>query len=371
MTRVSGPTNKNVQQRLIAEADQRGNADGVADPCELKDLAHAMEANVAPAFDDTYVQRLEAVRELSANPLGLPALDGALRKLPESLRRLALELDALWGNADGKVSVNEVDRVARYYLAALPFFTKNAADLLELARYLRLDGPVPDRPPLGVLQLRTALATVDSARVGMNQPFRTLFDEAVRVSESPGAPELLRDAAMHSPRWHKLGILEHSSVAVRAGIDLSRAVQLDWRDAGATMLLHDIGKMLEREVEHQAGVRAFAFTDHESMGAQWLKARGVSDELAFQVQHHRDLRALTVEQMIELSGGNNERLARMVVVYVADQVAKGDTPDQMASFTRETPKILALAEHAGIDGQALLLTAHNLWEELFPEPDAP
>ncbi len=371
MTRVGGPSSPvPLTRKLLADADRMGNADGVATPQEVKALAETMATQAPASWDVNHKERAAAAKTLAAE-MTVPAgtLDPALQKLPAPLRRLALELDAAWGNGDGKVSVGELDRVARYYMAALPFFTKEAGALLELAQHLKLDAP--EKPAANnVLQLRMALAKVDKKDVEQAKPFRALFDEALKQSDALGAPELMRDAAKHSPKWHSLSILEHTAVAVDAVRGLCNAVGVDWKDAGAAMLLHDVGKILQRQVKDQDGKISYNFWDHEAAGAEWLKQKGVSPEVEFQVRHHMELRSQTEDGMWALAGGDKDRLARMMTVYLADQVSKGDKPDQLASLANETPKIMNLCARAGIDGAKLFATADALRAQHFPTPAA-
>jgi putative nucleotidyltransferase with HDIG domain len=279
---------------------------------------------------------------------------------------VAIEIDRLWGQPDGRITVDELERVARYYLAALPFFTKEAGALLELAEHLGFADDRQAAPAAkNVLSLRLAMAEVDKGEVARGQAFRALFDEALRAHDDPARPGLLRDVALHQPKWHRLSILEHTAVAVAAIKTLATSMGLEWKDAGAVMLLHDIGKVLERQtVTDPDGRDRHAFWGHEGVGARWLASRGLSPDLVFHVNHHGDLRAIGVEDMVALCG-TKERLAQAIVVYVADQVAKGDTPDQLASFAREWPKIEALCAHAGLDSARLAETRSALIQHWF------
>lgn len=356
---VKGTSDLRVR-RMLAAADLAGDADGKVTRAELEGIQAAAAKGVVRTAEAGPLGHLSAEqadayeRATSAAARGpLPTLSEPLARLPAPLRRLALEMDALWGNADGQLSVEELDRVARFTLAVLPFFTKEASAVVELAEYLGLvEGP---RPANGVLALRLALAEVDKEEVARGAAFRALFDEAVAAGEVAGLPEMLRDAATHSPRWHSLSILEHTAVAVDAARSLASSLDVDWREAGATMLLHDVGKMLER----YAHERGFHYTNHESLGADWLERRGVSAEVAFHVRHHADLRTKSVEEMVALCG-SGERLRQAILVYVADQVGKGVTPDQLESFREQAPKIAALCKVAGLDATALFEARREL-----------
>lgn len=366
MTRIAHSTNAPLlERRLLAEADRRGDANGVVTRQELEQVVQALDAH--PAYDVDAGRRQSQAHALLARDTDKisATLDPELQKLPQPLRRLALEMDALWGNADGKISVAEFDRVVEYTLAAIPFFTDQAEHLLELARYLGFDR-TDSGASASVLQLQVALSRVDRQEVESAKPFRALFDEALKQSEQPGAPEYLRDVLFHSPRWHSFSILEHTTKAVQAGRDLATTIGMDWKEAGATMFLHDVGKILDRGFKHtdEQGVPNFHYFDHEGAGAQWLEQRGLSPDIAFHVRNHAELRNRTAPELIELAGHSPQRMAQMLLVYVADQVAKGDTPDQLASFDQQRPKILELAEYAGIDGQTLLQRADTLRQEI-------
>lgn len=357
------------QQRLFEEADRLGDADGVCQPDELQRLVDTMAARGCAEFDEHGMDRLRLARQLAAQKsVHWAYLDPELQKLPAPLRRLAVEVDELWGNADGRISAEELERVARYYLSALPLFTREAGLLMELAHHLHLD---QDCCVPGVLALRVALSKVDNNQVKRAQPFRALFDAALAEADAPGAPELLREAVTHNTRWHRLSVLEHSALVVDAVADLCGTVGVPWKDGACAMFLHDVGKILDRQVQREGDTTRFSFWDHEAVGAEWLKSKGVSDELVFMVRYHGTLRGKTVEEMKELCGGDKERMARMMVLYVADQVAKGDTHDQLASFREQKPHILELCAWAGVDGHALLQRSAELRRKYFPQSGTP
>lgn len=373
MPRIGQGQRAAMEASLAASADRAGNADGVASENELQQLVTRLGEKALPVFDLDATERRETAAALlgKIDGEGLETLAPELRTLPAPLRRLALEVDALWGNVDGELSVQEIDRVAQYYLSSLPFFTEDASMLVELAEHLGF-APVSESvagvgaKASSVLSLQLALHQVDTAQGDAARPFRELFDEALQASEVPGAPELLRDAATHSPKWHRLSILEHTAMTVRAAYSLSEAVGADWLDAGATMLLHDVGKILERHVRDVPAHSAFHFYDHEAEGAKWLEARGIPEEIRFHIHNHAVLRKSTVDEMVELAGGDMERLGKMVLVYCSDQLGKGDTPDQVASFDQQKDKIKTLADMAGLDGEHLLNTVETLRAEWYP-----
>jgi hypothetical protein len=360
-------------RRLAAHADMRADADGLATKKEVAAQTGAVvkptkgsETNTIHPVDVRKSDLHQVLGKL--DDVGIETLDPTIRALPAPIRRLALEIDGLWGVPDGKISVDELERVAKYYLAALPFYTKEAGALLELAQHLGFaDDMKPAPAAKNVLSLRMAMAKVDKDEVARGENFRALLDEAIAESDVPGLPGLLRDAEAHNPKWHRLSILEHTAVAVTAIRDLASSVGIDWKDAGAVMLLHDIGKVLERNiVKDPDGVDRYAFWGHEGLGAKWLESKGLSGDLVFHVNHHADLRGTSVDDMKTLCG-TKERLAQAIVVYVADQVAKGDTPDQLKSFEKEWPKIATLCQHAGLDASALAATRDALITKWFKD----
>tara|TARA_B100000609_G_scaffold194994_2_gene188360 strand:- start:3605 stop:4771 length:1167 start_codon:yes stop_codon:yes gene_type:complete len=362
-------------RRLLVSADLEGDANGLASQQEVSSLHTSLQETMLPSYDLAANERKQATAQLlgQTDVQGIETLAPELQTLPSSIQRLALEVDGLWGDADGNVSVEEIDRVAQYYLSALPFFTPEANDLLELAEHLKLGGEQaasqthtgqPKKAP-SVMALRVALAKVDEAEIEDAKPFRELFDEAIEEAEVAGAPELLRDAAKHNPKWHRLSILEHTGAAVRAAHNLCDFANVDWKDAGGAMLLHDVGKILERQVRHEGDSTRFSFWDHEEDGAKWLEERGLSDELVFQIHHHSVMRKKSVDEMVALAGNDDDRLARMVIVYISDQLGKGDTPDQVNSFNQQRPKLVTLANRAGLDGEALLSHAEQLREQWY------
>jgi hypothetical protein len=350
------------------EADRRGNANGSASKGELEKIRGRAQMEAVPGVPDpihTAGARSDALDAAigSVKHKGVQTLDPALKKLPTAVRKLALEIDGLWGNADGNVSLEELDRVAKYYLAALPYFTPEAGALLELAEFLGYDkGPAQAK---SVVELRGALAHVDKREVEDGKQFRAMFDEAIESCDVAGAPELIREAAEHNPRWHSLGILEHTAVAVDAAREVGQALGVDWRHLGATMLLHDVGKLLQRGfVDDDGESGRYHFWEHEGIGAGWLQAHGVDPGMMFHVRYHSVLRENTEQEMISLCG-TKERLTEALAVYIADQVAKGIEPAQLQSFDGEREKITHLAEHCGVDPQVLFDLRRALVEKHF------
>lgn len=346
------------RRRLLAEADRRGNADGRVEPGELGRLVGELERRGADRFDAGAEARLQQARTLAADgTLSASTLEPELQRAPEPVRRLALEVDALWGNADGRVSIDELDRVAAFYLAALPFFGAQAATLLELASALGAARPAADPVAPSVLALRAAVQRLDSDACVAAQPFASLFEQALAEGDVPGAPGYLRDPLLHSPRWHRLSVLEHTAAAVDAARQLAATVGVDWREAGATMLLHDVGKLLDRVAKPSEG---FNYFDHEALGAAWLAERGLPEELRFQIASHLEIHRRSADELIALCAGDRGRVARLVIVACADSVAKGDTPEQVANFEQAVPKLRALARHAGLDDARLLAEVARL-----------
>jgi len=335
-------------RRIVSQADRLGNADGTTTPQELKSLVGALKLEQS-TFDPLKQGRLERAEELLQGAAVMPSLDPALRALPEGLRRLALEIDGLWGNADGKVSVAEIDRVAHLYTSAMPFFYDDAAKLLELAAQLHLD---LDGPLSG---MKATMAGVDDDQRTGARTYRQLFDDALAQLDLPGAPDLIREARLHSPCWHQLSILEHTAAAVRAVGMLEKASGLDWSTAEATLLLHDVGKLLTREVKDaDPAAPQFSFWGHTESGADWLKQHAVSDEIVQIVRNHEAIRELgTAQAVIDLAGGDRRVVGKLVLHYLADQAAKGSTPDQLASLAVQKPKVVELAKYAGLDAAKL------------------
>jgi putative nucleotidyltransferase with HDIG domain len=342
-------------RRMAQAADLAGNADGVASQSELKAISGTGAKKALSKVDGLSFQRAKEVDALihSAGSESLATLDPQLKVLPPAMRRLALELDGLWGNSDGQLSAQEFERVAGYYLAALPFYFDDAQALLELADFLKLDDAgAPPAAQSSVLQLRLAVANADGAEVTEARPYRALLEEAIAEAEVPGAPGLLRDMVSHRPRYHRLSVLEHTASAVKAARAIAAEAGGDWRLAGATLLLHDIGKVLDRHArdDHDPG---YSFFDHEGAGARWLRDRGVDPELVFQVKNHAMVRHSTADELRALAGGDQKRLGHMMLVYLSDQVAKGDTEGNMQSLSEQRPKVIALANEAGLDGARL------------------
>lgn len=351
--------------RLHADADRLGDADGVATAGELAAVAAQIRAD-APHFDRTARARADHAQALGQAAVQAPVttLPASLRSLPEATRRLALEIDALWGNADGQITPDEVDRVARFTLATLPMFGGEASALLAIADQLGFVDNVPPAAQPHVLALRTAVLSQDAETVAKNRPYRALFDEAMAIADRPGAPELLRTAGQHNPNWHSLSILEHTAAAADAIATLCAKTGLDWPEAPGVMLLHDVGKILDRQARPEDASRDWSFWDHEHAGAAWLDGRGVDERTRFHVAHHADLRSMNRYALQGLAGGP-ARLAEMLVVYVADQVAKGDRPAQIQSFKDQAPKIRALCDKAGIDADALFAAADDVRARWF------
>lgn len=363
-------------RRLTSAADLKGDADGVATKSELESLARDLETRSAADFDGDAAGRAARARRLvrEAGADGVRTLDPVLERLPSPVRRLALQLDALWGDADGALTLEEIDRVASYYLSAVAFFHEDAERLLGLASRLGLapDAPLPEAGNL--LELRTAVLGVTPDDVEKARPFRELLDEAIEASDIPGAPELLRDADLHSPTYHHLSVLDHTTMAVRAVDALCDRLGTSWPDGAAVMLLHDVGKVLDRVPRPDRGENHYSYWDHETEGAEWLKERGIDEDIVFQVRHHMVLRPSSAREVRAIAGGDRRRLAHMVIVYCADQLAKGATPAQIESFAEQRPKILELARDAGLDGDKLLAATTELREKWFagvPLPEAP
>lgn len=345
------------ERRLLHEADRRGTLDGITTHQELVALKRTLEAQPTDGFqfDVTARAREKSLSVLiSSTPVGTIVSDASIRKLPTALRLLANELDAHWGDADGKVSVEEFDRVAAYYLAALPFFCDEAQTLLELAEHLGY----AQRDSTKVIT--ETLSTVTERERELSRPFTELFHETVKAKDLPGAPGALREAALHSPKWHRLSVLEHSAFAVKAIRDLADTAGVEWKGLASTMLLHDVGKVLDRDVDLLSrlfGRLEYNFTGHEAAGAKWLASRGLDQDLVWLVHHHLTPRGKTLSKLDALEGSRPDLVAKLALVYLADQVSKGDTEAQLSSLLRQSPMLRAAFTRAGWNADALFTRA--------------
>jgi hypothetical protein len=317
---------------------------------DLEALVHQLEEH--NPWDDDRAARLEKARALlEAPPPALRTVAPQLDALPAPLRRLALEIDALWGNADGKISLQEFQRVSGYYLAAGSMFTDRIVELIELGEHLGLADAVRD--------LRAQLAQLEAPTETMKQA-RELFDLAVAEGELPGRPQALRSADLHSPRYHQLSILEHSVNAVHAMKELCELAGRDWKDPAAVMLLHDVGKVLA----FNSHWGAKTFHEHDRVASTWLEHQGAAESIIYAVRHHEEMRTLNVAALEAKLGGDRDRLALMTLIYLADASAKGQTPDQLASFESELPKVRELCQRARLDAQALIARVGELQAEV-------
>ena len=351
-------------RRLAAAADLAGNADGIATSDEIQDVgAKAVTRPTVGADLRNSPGVQHTLLSQASEGFTVQTLDPQLQSLPGPLRRLALEIDGLWGNADGEVSVDELDRVAKHYLAALPFFTSEAEAILELAEHLGY--ATTEASSASLIELRAALKIMDPDEAKRGASFRALFDEALAECDVPGVPELLRSAAEHSPRWHNLSVLEHTAIAVRAIRDIGIEMNIEWRDAGAVMLLHDIGKVLRREMCPVSEMPVYTFRGHEEVGANWLASRGLDAELVFLVRHHGDLRWNSSDEILKACGDNKKRVTELMLVFVADHIAKGDRPEQLESFGENVATIRKMAKVAGVDVNALFAVRAALIEDYF------
>ena len=345
----------------------RGNQDGVATKAEVKALkAEHTEGRWSLEAEKRAVA--DGFSELAgATAAGdVQTLAPEMQKLPAALRSLALELDHLWGNSDGHVSAAELDKVARFTLAALPFFTPEASEILALADQL---GYTTEKAPVAnVLNLRLALSNIPKDDASGNARFRELLDEAITEGETVGVPELLRDATRHAPRYHSLSVLEHSAYAVKSISALSEVAGLGFPAGAATMLLHDVGKIIDRTLwTHDDGsLDGYSFKQHEAEGAAWLKARGLDPAMIFHVTHHGVYRTMSADEIRTLCP-DKETLAQAMIVYLADSLAKGNEPALVESFALERPKITELLIDAGLDADVLLSTYEHFRESWYAE----
>lgn len=300
----------------------------------------------------------------------------SIAKIPKPLQALANELDALWGDRDGKVSVAEVDRVAKYVLAALPFFTSEASAILELADALGFTKDPQANETFS--SIRKGLDSLDHQEIAQGKPYRQFLDAAIAEADKQGGPDCIRDAAAHNLTYHRLSILEHTAAAVLAIRTFAQTAGVDWTDAGAIMLLHDVGKLLQRNQPAWAarlppGEKNWNFSGHEHLGADWLKARGVDANFEWHVRHHGDLRQMAPRELGKLLKGPQRTLQEFFLVSLADLLAKGDSPALVASAERSKPRFRKLATAAGLDFEMLWSAyedARTQWFQTPPPADA-
>ncbi len=281
----------------------------------------------------------------------------SIASIPKPLQRLANELDALWGDGDGQLSVAEVDRVAKYVLAALPFFTSEAGAILELADAL---GFTKDPGANATLSsIRKGLDALDQQEVTDGKPYRAFLDAAIAEADRRGSPANIRDAAAHNPTYHRLSILEHTAASVLAIRTFAQVAGVDWTQAGAVMLLHDVGKILRRNksawTSRLSGgqEKDWNFSGHEHLGADWLRARGVDANFEWHVRHHGDLRQMSRAELDTLLRAPKRTLQEFFLVSLADLLAKGNSPALVASAAQTKPRFAALAKAADLDFHAL------------------
>lgn len=359
-----------LKYKLLMLADLRGDADGLASCEDVHTLVSDWTRDSLPTYDWLALERLNVAEQLLEESRSQRSitLSSTLRQQSLSLRRLALEINGLWGTANGHIACVEIERVARFYLFAWPFFKAESAVLVELARVIDCFETLSQQPDSFLHRLHYALHSAPQELTTLELQARSWFDEALIHSEVPGSPEYMRDVENHSPKWHSLSILEHVAVAIRGVRALSDAIHFEWREGPATMLLHDVGKILTRQLRADGVHSTFTFWDHEPEGAAWLQQRGADSHLVFQVAHHAVLRELPFEELKELARHDAQCIAQMVIVYCADQLGKGNTPPQRQSFTLQYEKILALARYAEIDGIALIAHFEELRERWFGRP---
>ncbi len=378
-------------------ADLHGNRDGLTSSSELRTFADSLKLHRNYAGDGLEFRQVQRAIAALGHPRSPTSTDTArnpgsqgIAGLSPRLREIAMNIDTVWGNADGRVHQAEISKVAAYYLPALAYFTDEAAQLIELAQALSLS----DAPIVGTLH-RELNGLKDCPSRNLLHA-RALLDEAIAEADLPGAPSLLRDVRYHSPQWHGLGVLQHittSVAAVEALADtladtiagtladtiadttadtkapLSSGEVLAGPNAkqrlSSTMLLHDIGKVLGRRGVSSAAARSYRFTDHEHEGADWLRQRNLDPDILWLVENHMIIRPNSAQSVIASCGNDASRVGELVMVYVADQVAKGNTPDQLKSFEQQTPKLRELCKFAGLDAGKLLERAGQLRLELF------
>ncbi len=345
-----------VARRLAQAADLQGNRDGVASPSEIKGLRvpDNLQDWTLDGENDAGRAAYQALQG-TAEATTVRTLAPALVALPPALRGLALELDAVWGDSDGHLSAAEIDKVARFTLAALPFFVPDAEAIIELAGALGYGGEGDGAPLANVLNLRLALAQVPAGTAEKNAPFRALLDEAIQQSDAVGMPELLRNAARHNPRYHSLSVLEHTAYAVKAIDALNTAAGTSFDAGPAIMLLHDVGKIIDRQLwTHDDGsLLGYSFKGHEAAGAAWLEARGFDADMLLHVRFHGDYRTMDADEIRGLCT-DEQTLGEAMLVLLADSLAKGNQPATVESIDAELPKIATLLEEAGLDSELVI-----------------
>ena len=195
--------------------------------------------------------------------------------LPPDLKAFALQVEAHWGDGHGEISTQALRRFAQLTCNAIAFFVDDATQLLALTDALGQ----AQSPPLkaALVDVKAKLAALTPAERERAKPFRVHFDAAVSIADAKGPTALIRDAAHHHPRYHQHSIVEHTTLAVAAVNALASSAGIEWKDAGAVMLLHDVGKMIASNTWSlpgyaRPGEKNWNFTNHEAIGADWLKS---------------------------------------------------------------------------------------------------
>lgn len=377
---------------VSVDARDLGKLEDAIEVCLTTDTSgHPVDDEFFPAED-----RLDVLNKLrrAVGSREVQALDEAqCGQLPSYFKALAARVDGLWGRADGRVEQDEIDRAGLFLLAAARFYRDQGELLLDLAEQLglhesrvmtsldaKLQALNGERRPSPAKIIRLCRRTgwsYPKARAELEKELqppidrrwaRNIFEDVLASTDIPGLPELLREARTHSRKWHQFGVLHHIAVGVHNVEILAAAVGIDFTSAPDIMLLHDIGKMLSRELKpakrrdavfQEEGTKSFkySFHGHEDRGADRLAELGVDEYFVFHVRHHGTLRYITADDpedrrralpffrdvLPELSASadrpfrdhgrtGRELLREMVIIYVADQMAKGDQPDVVRQF---------------------------------------
>lgn len=154
----------------------------------------------------------------------------------------------------------------------------------------------------------------------------------------------------HDPKWHEFGVLGHVERVFRHAVQIRRLTGID---VIKLALWHDIGKLAKdgrKEKKDKPG--EFTFKGHEKKSEDYLRQHRraeFSEEDLFLVANHGIIRGdNTVEQIVELCSGDNDRLKKLVFICAADTAGKGYTAAQDVERQQLAPKFFELALKAGL-----------------------
>lgn len=133
--------------------------------------------------------------------------------------------------------------------------------------------------------------------------------------------------------------LQSAHLAVQAGADDETVL---------AALLHDIGHVLEGEVDDELGV-----IDHDEVGQQWLREHGFGERLVALVGGHVDAK----RYLVATNPGYRERLSEASVRTLAKQGGPM-TPEEARLFaehplSKEMLRLRAWDEQAKVPGAAV------------------